>query len=434
MKILIAYAKFDPNGRAGSDVYLRGMCRELAKLGHDVTVATTASRGFVPVAAFSLKWQQDESLDSDQGLGFRILRFPISSQIPDSLRKPVARFIVRQWDREDFRDGALQSHSPRFPEFTLQQVKTRNRIFDRLHAYTIGPSSSQLRRYLHQHSRDYDCVIAGYFPFNIVKTASIAARKAGRPFFVAPLWHSEDRHHYFRHLFEALRDSDGIICETQNAQNLFEVLVPGSCCVKAGIGVDSRHLSPPAGAMPAWIKALKEKGQRLLLYVGRKEESKNYALLVQVMRRLNDPSVTLLMIGKDVDQKPIWHPRVELHEQVDDNELQWAYWACDIFLFPSQHESFGIVVLEAWAAQKAVIANSRCAAVSSLIEPGRDGLLCKTEEEWFTAIKTLLDDPDRRQSLGTFGHQTLLSNYTWAIVGKKVSDFLQAHSRKPSPV
>ena len=430
MKILVAYAKFSPQGKAGSDVYLLGLCRELVDLGHEVTVVTTASTGFIPMEAFSLKWLNDYDPSLDKDAGFRILRFPVVTQIPDFLRKPVARLILRQWEREDFRDAMLQPHSAYFPEFTLRQVEARNSIFDWLHAYTIGPNSPGLRHYLFKHTREYDCIIAGFFPFNSLRLASQAAKKAGRPCFIAPLWHSEDRHHYFRHLFEALRNCSGVICETRHAKEWFERLIPGISCVQAGIGVTPRRLLLPEGEMPSWIKALKEKKQRILLYVGRKEESKNYLLLLDVMRSLDDPSVTLVMIGRDIDRKPIEHPNILLRDQVNDDELQWAYHACDMFLFPSLKESFGIVILEAWAAHKPVIGHGRCAAVSSLIEHRVNGMICETPGEWLAAIKLLLDNSDWSRSLGKGGHDTLLSQYTWKIVGQKASDFIQAESAR----
>jgi glycosyltransferase involved in cell wall biosynthesis len=430
LKILIAYPKFHPLGKGGSDVYLLGLCGELANLGHEVTLATTTSAHFIPMEAFSLKWLNDYDAALDRNVGFRILRFTVDRQIPDFLRKPVARFILRQWEKEDFRDAALQPHSSRYPEFSLRQAEARSSIADQLHAYAIGPNSSGLRRYLFQHTQEYDCVIAGFFPFNTLRLASLAARKADRPCFIAPLWHSEDRYHYFQHLFQAIKNCAGVICETRHAREVFERLIPGKPCVQAGIGLTPRYFSPPAGEMPSWIKRLQEKKQRILLYVGRKEESKNYLLLVEVMRRLGVPSVTLVMIGKDVDRKPLKHPNILLRDQVDDDELHWTYQACDIFLFPSLKESFGIVLLEAWAAQKPVIGHSRCAAVASLIEPNVNGMLCETIEEWSAAIKLLLDDPDRSRSLGKNGRQTLLSQFTWEKVGKKVSDFIQIHSRK----
>jgi len=430
LKILVAYSKFNPHGKAGSDVYLQGLCQALANLGHEVTVATTASTGFIPMEAFSLKWLNDIDPSLDENVGFRILRFPVAWQIADSLRESVAHFLMRQWEREDFRDAMLQPHSVYFPEFTLRQIQARNSLFDRVHAYTIGPNSPGLRRYLFRHTHEYDCVIAGYFPFNTVRQASLAAARARRPCFIAPLWHSEDRHHYFQHLFDALRDCAGVICETSHAKHYFERLIPGISCVQAGIGVTPSHLLLPDGEMPSWIKKLKKKRNRILLYVGRKEESKNYQLLIEVMRKLDDPSLTLVMIGRDMDQKPINQPNIILRDQVNDQELQWAYRACDIFLFPSLKESFGIVILEAWAAQKPVIGHGRCAAVSSLIEHNVNGMICETPEEWMDAIKLLLSNPDLSRSIGHRGSETLLAKFTWEVVGKKASDFMQGHLQK----
>jgi glycosyltransferase involved in cell wall biosynthesis len=429
LKILVVYPKFHPREKAGSDVYLLGLCRGLADLGHEITLATTAAAEFIQVEAFSLRWLNDYDTELDNHVGFRILRFPVYEQIPDYLRKPAASFILRQWENEDIRDGTLQPHSPRFPEFSLRQAGTQSAIIDWLHGYTIGPNSSPMRSYLFRHARDYDCVIGGFFPFRTLGLASLAARKAGRPCFIAPLFHSGDRSHYFKHLFRALQDCSGVICETRHAKEVFERLIPGISCVQAGIGVRQDHLSFPRGRMPSWITDLRNKSKRILLYVGRKEESKNYLLLIEILRCLADPSITLVMIGKDVDGKPPDYPNVLVLDQVNDDELQWAYHFCDIFLFPSLRESFGIVILEAWAARKPVIGHSRCAAVSSLIQHNFNGMLCESREQWLAAVKHLIDNQSHSTSLGNNGRNTLLSQYTWQIVTQKVNDFICAHSR-----
>ena len=126
-----------------------------------------------------------------------------------------------------------------------------------------------------------------------------------------------------------------------------------------------------------WAVTPKEKKRLILLYVGRKEESKNYSLLLELMQSLEGSSITLVMIGKDIDRKPVEHPNILLRDQVNDDELQWAYRACDIFLFPSLKESFGIVILEAWAAQKKPVIVHRLGArqFSSLIEHNVNGMI-----------------------------------------------------------
>ena len=393
-------------------------------------MATTASSAFDAPEAFSLKWRNDFDSSLDQDFNFKIVRFPVGWEIPDPWRAPAARLILEQWKREDFQDGVLQSHSSRFPEFTFRQVEKRHSLVDWLHAWTIGPNSVGLWRYLHAHAQKYDCVIGGYFPFSTSRVASLAAKRASRPFFLAPLYHSEDRHHYFKHLFATLRDSAGVICETSNAQEVFQLLAPAVPCLEAGIGVKEEYLSGPTGDAPTWLTDLQKQNKQLLLYVGRKEESKNYRQLLEVLRLLNDPSVILVMIGKDIDHGPLDHPNILLLEQVNDQDLHWAYQACDIFVFPSLKESFGIVILEAWAAQKPVIGHRQCAAVSSLIRAGFNGLLCDGTEDWLATIKLLLGDKDRRKSLGSNGRDTLINQYTWKIVGEKISGFIETHIRR----
>jgi glycosyltransferase involved in cell wall biosynthesis len=79
------------------------------------------------------------------------------------------------------------------------------------------------------------------------------------------------------------------------------------------------------------------------------------------------------------------------------------YRACDLFCLPSVQEGFGIVLLEAMAAGKAIVA-SRAAAIPEvaphglLVEPGNPEALA-------AAIEELYRSPAKRVELGRTGTQ-----------------------------
>jgi glycosyltransferase involved in cell wall biosynthesis len=91
--------------------------------------------------------------------------------------------------------------------------------------------------------------------------------------------------------------------------------------------------------------------------------------------------------------------------------------ACDIFVLPSGEESFGIAFIEAWACGKPVI-GTRSGAIPTVIAEGQDGLIVKygDADELAQAIQTLLQAPERRETLGNAGRKKVLENYTWEIV------------------
>jgi glycosyltransferase involved in cell wall biosynthesis len=88
--------------------------------------------------------------------------------------------------------------------------------------------------------------------------------------------------------------------------------------------------------------------------------------------------------------------------------------------FPSGHESFGIVFLEAWAARKPVI-GARIGAIPSVVTEGQDGLLIehRNVRELVEAIGALLRRPGRRDELGNAGYEKVCKQYTWDIVADK---------------
>jgi glycosyltransferase involved in cell wall biosynthesis len=79
------------------------------------------------------------------------------------------------------------------------------------------------------------------------------------------------------------------------------------------------------------------------------------------------------------------------------------YRACDLFCLPSVQEGFGIVLLEAMAAGKAIVA-TRAAAIP---EVAPHGLLVEPEnpEALAAAIEELYRSPAKRTELGRTGAQ-----------------------------
>ena len=98
---------------------------------------------------------------------------------------------------------------------------------------------------------------------------------------------------------------------------------------------------------------------------------------------------------------------------------------CEIFVLPSRQEPFGIVVLEAMAAGKPVVA-TRVGGVPEIVTDMKDGLLVEPESpgKLAHAVKLLLSEPDLMQRLGRNGRETVKKRFSWRRV---VNRYVEAY-------
>ena len=108
----------------------------------------------------------------------------------------------------------------------------------------------------------------------------------------------------------------------------------------------------------------------------------------------------------------------------DDPDLVNAYHACDVFVLPSMHEPFGIVVLEAWSAGRAVIVN-HVGGLKALVREGENGLFINpgaagTAPELAARLGQLAGAPALRQALGKAGREEAFSRYDWSRIAREL--------------
>jgi glycosyltransferase involved in cell wall biosynthesis len=86
----------------------------------------------------------------------------------------------------------------------------------------------------------------------------------------------------------------------------------------------------------------------------------------------------------------------------------------DVFALPSRSDSFGLVLLEAWANGAPVI-GYRAGGIGWVIHDGSDGLLvrCGDIPGLANALRTLAGDPALRRRLGETGRQRTETEFDW---------------------
>jgi glycosyltransferase involved in cell wall biosynthesis len=135
-------------------------------------------------------------------------------------------------------------------------------------------------------------------------------------------------------------------------------------------------------------------------------------LIVVGSRRYKDQMQSL---AKDLGiQHNVIFPGLVTH-----NEIPFYYAACDIVAVPSIYEAFPLVVLEAMASGRPVVA-SRVGGIPEAIETDSNGILFKVGDvsQLTSALISLLGDECLRAKMGREARLTAETRYDW----KKIAD------------
>jgi len=177
----------------------------------------------------------------------------------------------------------------------------------------------------------------------------------------------------------------------------------------------------------------------VILNISRIDEQKNQLLLLKAFARFHTVNSRshLILIGPET--KPDYAEKLRtfirknhLEEcvkllpgiQNDDPALVHAYHSCDVFVLPSIHEPFGIVVLEAWSCGKPVIA-SQVGGLKALVTDGETGLFVDptsddSVEQLTDRLRTLDANKDFAREMGLKGLHEVKTKYGWQVIGKKL--------------
>jgi glycosyltransferase involved in cell wall biosynthesis len=113
--------------------------------------------------------------------------------------------------------------------------------------------------------------------------------------------------------------------------------------------------------------------------------------------------------------------RVTLTGPLTQSELLHYLAHCRAVCFPTLHEDYGFVTVEAFASHKAVITCSDSGGPAELVEDGVQGFVCEpTPEALAVRLKELIDDPALAERLG---QQAFVrgSQITWPAAVEKLT-------------
>lgn len=239
-----------------------------------------------------------------------------------------------------------------------------------------------------------------------------------------------------------LDDAALILCLGRKEQALLQEKHPRSRVEVFPNGVDPEVFGE--GERGLWRQrcGLAEQ-DRLLLCVGRIDPQKNQEFALRLLARLPG-HYHLLLLGSVTNQEYLQRlQRLSLELGVGSRVHGWtaasgqdlvnAYKACDLFFLPSLHEPFGIVVLEAWAAGRPVLA-SAVGGLCDLIRQGETGWLFPSGnlEEAEARVLAACEQPEQMAGMRARCQKLCREQYAWSALAARLTglygEVLSAHS------
>jgi glycosyltransferase involved in cell wall biosynthesis len=165
----------------------------------------------------------------------------------------------------------------------------------------------------------------------------------------------------------------------------------------------------------------------LLLFVGRLTAIKGVTQLVEAMRNIPE-KMRLIMVG-DGEARPEVErliekynlgKRVRLIGAQDSKTVNAWISRCTALVLPSFHETQGIVLLEANALSRPVVANA-VGGIPEVVHDGYNGMLMldNSPNEIARAINRLLLDPQAAARMGRWGREYVRDKFSWFQIAKQ---------------
>jgi glycosyltransferase involved in cell wall biosynthesis len=411
---------FGPDLVNGSERHEYLLSKKLAELGVLVDVLTTQTKNSRQTSALSSAWPREYPQRVEIVDGMRVERFPASFSLSPRIGFALSRLMLRRWAREEQRLGVMVKGSSNMFDYYYRRALERPLVYDLMMVLARGPHCARLTARLATTIRRYDVILVGFVPFALNWHVLAIARALRKPVVLLALFHPDDLYHHFRAIYWCFNHANAILAQTTYSMELFKRRFPASRPALAGVGVDLAEFAggPRRGTQFRTRYGLENR--KIVLFVGRKEYFKRYDLAIRAVDLVNDDRVRLVMIGRDMDRQPISSPHVIYLGEMPREDVIDAYHACDVLLLPSESESFGWVLLEAWACRKPVIGNRLCAPVAAVIGDGEDGFLCTGADEMADRIAQLAGSSELAEKLGQSGYEKTAEHYTWDAIGAKV--------------
>ena len=222
----------------------------------------------------------------------------------------------------------------------------------------------------------------------------------------------------------SIRAADAVVCVSRYTQRQVEQTYGKRDTVLIYDGIDTDVFVPTPGmarrhdGLPPWRDA--PRGEHIrLLFVGNRTRRKGFELLPKIMERLPASYVLFYTGGFQGSEAAPPHPRMISIGSPDRAGLVAAYQSCDILLFPSRLEGFGIAPAEALLCGRPVV-TTNISALPEVVDDGLNGFLCARDDvaAYAEAVRRLGEDAGLRRRFGEHGRAKVAQAFGYQQLGQ----------------
>jgi glycosyltransferase involved in cell wall biosynthesis len=166
----------------------------------------------------------------------------------------------------------------------------------------------------------------------------------------------------------------------------------------------------------------------LILFIGRLVYQKGPDLFIEALQKVcRERWDAKVIVAGDGGMRQYLQERardlpVNFVGYIPDSEYIRLLNACDLVVIPSRNEPFGLVLLEAWSAEKPVVACD-VGGLSENIDTFVNGIKVRPEPESLAwGINTMIGDPEHAQVLGRRGRAKVDRQFLWDPIAHRMTN------------
>lgn len=406
MKIAFILPWYGENIIGGAELECRYTALNLQRMGVKVEILTTCVKNFYS------PWDSNYYKEGEYNIeGLVVRRFNVKKRDRKTFHLLNQKIMIASsyYSYQNF----SSHYKPHSPLSASEEEKYIDEMINSLSLY----------KYIYNNKREYDYFL--FIPY-LFSTAYFGSAIWSEKSVLIPCLHNSEINAYLKIYRTMFENVNKIVFHTSSEESLALRLYGLKDVDKKtiGEGVNQFYYSGDR------FKKKYSIDFPFILYVGRKSTGKNVPLLLNYFYRYRDNNprydLRLLLIGDgevNIDER--YKEHIIDMGTVSDEDKYDAYAAAVCLCQPSVRESFSLVVMESWLAERPVLVHGYCDVTSNHCQQSDGGLYFVDFSEFEMCVRYLLENNYISMQMGKNGRDYVLKNYSWDKITKDYIDFLK---------